>query len=82
MNEPCECKNWATLGIVPLLSHHPRCSKYRPVADLMEIVKGLLAGIESWAADEDGIHDDCFEAYKKAKIALGQFDFVERGKDL
>jgi len=73
----CECKNWASDGRLPLLSHHRKCEAYMPVTELMEIISGLLRGIESWGAEEDGIYGGCFDAYKRAKVAMGQFDFME-----
>jgi hypothetical protein len=42
----------------------------------MAIIEELIKGIESWAADEDGVHDDCYEAYRRAKCAMGQYDFL------
>lgn len=32
-----------------------------------ELIKQLIEGIQKWAADEDGIHYDCLEAYVRAK---------------
>lgn len=72
----CDCKNWAFDGIVPMLSHHRRCTSYSPVSELTEMLKELVKGIESWGGEEDGIYEGVYEAYKKAKIALGQFDFL------
>jgi hypothetical protein len=74
-NKECECRDWATDGRIPLLSHHYKCDNYSPVNELTEIIKDLLKGIESWAAEEDGVY--CFDAYKKAKVAMGQFNFIE-----
>lgn len=73
----CECKNWASDGSLPLLNHHHRCEKYKPVLELIDIVKGLIDGIEAWGAEEDGIPADVWETYKRAKVAMGQFDFLK-----
>jgi hypothetical protein len=76
--QDCECKNWASYGIPPFLSHHERCKKYDPARDYVEIVNSLIMGIESWSTDCDGIHPDIYDAYKKAKVSLGQFDFIKK----
>ena len=47
-------------------------TKYNPGGDAREIITALIKGIESWASDEDGIHPDCREAYKKAKFIIGE----------
>ncbi len=74
----CEygCENWASNGMLPLLSHHSKCPNYNPTSELIKIVTDLLKGIESWASGEDGIPDECFDAYKRAKVAMGQFDVI------
>jgi hypothetical protein len=71
----CDCKNWASDGRLPLLSHHHRCKNYNPIKELMKIISDLLVGIEEWGAEEDGIA--CFDAYKRAKVAMGQFNFKD-----
>ena len=73
----CECKGWACDGLIPLLSHHFKCEHYKPVSELMEIITSLIRGIEAWGGEEDGIPDFCFDAYKRAKVAIGQFDFMK-----
>ena len=73
----CECKNWCSDGSLPLTTHHKKCEHYNPVKDLMEAMAALIKGIECWASDEDGVHPECFDAYKRCKGMLGQFDFKE-----
>ena len=41
-------------------------------AETLRIITGLVRGIECWAADEDGVHDDCWESYRKAKGLLSR----------
>ena len=48
------------------------CAKYDPKGDAIEIITSLVRGIESWASDEDGVHDDCWEAYQRAKFYIGE----------
>ena len=76
-NSECECKNWASDGRLPMLSHHYKCQNYSPIFEMTKIIKDLIIGIESWGAEEDGVYGECFEAYKRAKVAMGQFDFIE-----
>jgi hypothetical protein len=67
----CECINWArTNGW--LAKHHPSCPKYNPEKDAIEFIAELVKGIEAWASDEDGVHDSCWLAYKKAKFIIGE----------
>ena len=78
MSTECECFTWArTDKGMFLTEHHPNCKNYDPVKDAKEIISNLLAGVEEWANDEDGVHPECWEAYKRAKYSLGQFDVNE-----
>lgn len=69
----CECQEWARddNGIL-LTNHHPNCKQYNPVGDALELIEELVKGIESWAADEDGVHDAVWDAYYKARMVLGR----------
>jgi len=75
--ETCECVSWCHPGSMMLLSHHPQCAKYNPVKDAHEIITGLLRGIESAAADTDGIHPDLWDAYKLAKTSVREFNWSD-----
>ena len=55
----------------------PNCERYRPEPEIRELLQRLIDGIESWAADEDGVHPDCWEAYKAACAVVGQWDRVK-----
>lgn len=75
----CECVNWARSDPGMFLTeHHPRCEKYDPIGDAIKIIQGLVRGIECWARDEDGVHGECWEAYKRAKVSLGHFDVLKK----
>lgn len=74
----CECKNWANDGRLPLLNHHPRCQHYSPISEMTVLIKDLLIGIEKWGSEEDGIPDEIYDAYTKAKMAMGQLDFLNK----
>jgi hypothetical protein len=36
------------------------------------LIRALLRGIEEWASQEDGIPDDLWETYAKAKAVIGE----------
>ena len=73
---PCDCSTWGrdNLGAILHLEHHPSCERYRPEPEIRELLQRLIDGIESWAADEDGVHPDCWDAYVKACAACGQWN--------
>ena len=77
--ETCECASWCHPGSYLHLSHHPRCAKYNPLKECRDLITALIRGIESAAADTDGIHPDLWEAYKDGKAAIGDFDWIEDG---
>lgn len=68
----CECRYWARNNSKLATEHHPRCTKYDPEGDARKIIETLVRGIEIWARDEDGVHDQCWEAYKNAKFFIYQ----------
>lgn len=35
------------------------------------LLQRLLLGIDAWAGDEDGIHQDVWDAYEAARAAIG-----------
>lgn len=67
----CDCAMMARAGQRFLTSHHPGCSRYDPEGDARQIILELIAGIESQAQDCDGIHEDLWPAYQRARIAVG-----------
>lgn len=69
----CECSTWARDGGLPLWSHNPACPKLDRDKDAEGILRRLCVGIESWSADEDGVHPECWAAYRDAKAMLGEF---------
>jgi len=77
-NLKCECENWCSHGIPPILKHHHKCPKYSPVGEMLEIITDLVWGIQYWASDEDGVHPECWKAYSRAKICIGQFDHIKK----
>lgn len=70
----CDCQTFARTGHEHglFLNHHPMCHRYSPEADCRELIINLIRGIEGWASDEDGVHPDCWDAYERAKLALGE----------
>jgi hypothetical protein len=77
-SDVCECQSWCHPGGWLLLSHHPNCTKYTPLVDCREIIMGLLRGIEASAQDTDGIHPALWEAYKRGKASVWEFDWKEQ----
>lgn len=71
LRKPCNCMNRACDGSFPLLlTHFPDCINFGE--SLWEMLNGLVRGIEAWAANEDGVPDEAWEWYEKAKLALGE----------
>lgn len=76
--EDCECKDWASddVRFANMFGHHASCcarpSQLKQFRMMLDIIKSLTQGMEAWAHDEDGIHPDAWEAYKKAKMILGE----------
>jgi len=73
--DECECATWGrdSLGAMLFLRHHQKCPKYSPEPEVRDLLLRLINGIEDWAADEDGIHSDCWEAYKDACSMVGMW---------
>ena len=72
---PCKCAMWGrdNSGTQLYLTHHPNCDQYHPEEEIRELLQQLIKGIEAWAADEDGVHPDCWEAYRRACDVCGQW---------
>ena len=73
---PCECWSMACASSeatahMMATSHHPKCPKGWP-QEARELIAALVKGIETWAADEDGVHTDAWSAYVAAQAALGR----------
>lgn len=69
----CECAEWARDGREPIMfEHHRDCAKYDPLGEARRVMDGLIAGIEAWAADEDGVHPACWNAYERACMMTGR----------
>lgn len=67
----CGCMTKAHDGSTGVLTTHlPHCPAFGP--ELRALVSGLTRGMEAWAADEDGVHPDAWDAYQRAKLALGE----------
>ena len=62
----------------PILVGHaescPRATAKTVHRCALELLSELLEGIDSWASDEDGVPDQLFKAYAKAKMCVGDFD--------
>lgn len=72
----CECSQWADVrGESRILTgHHENCPRRPdPLGKALDLIANLAHGMECWAADEDGIHPDAWEAYRRAKALEGVF---------
>ena len=69
----CECAFNCTLdiGMMALTGHQENC-KHRgnDIETLRSLVEELVRGMERWASDEDGIHNDAWDSYIKGKALL------------
>ena len=72
----CDCKYWARDNILGLTEHHPNCPKYVPEQEARQVIEALLNGIIVWGHDEDGIHDACFGAFRRAAYFIGRPELV------
>jgi len=68
----CTCKEWVRTQSKVVTRHHTNCPLYDHEGDAREIIEDLIRGIEAWASNEDGIHDECWKAYEQAKNFLYQ----------
>ena len=75
----CGCATWGRDDINLLISdpkqHHPNCPFYRrqvEISAIRELIVNLVRGIENWANQELGIPSAMFDAYKAAKLAIGE----------
>ena len=72
--KPCECLNMASKNILmtALAGHHENCKHRKSDKEILTaLIRDLVYGIDCWSTDEDGVHPDCWEAYKKALTFLG-----------
>lgn len=77
----CECMNWGVVGMSLRTEHAPSCWKRE--AELGSAFRALIVGIERWAADEDGIPDHLFDAYKSARrMLLPERKFMEPSEEV
>lgn len=78
----CECRDWCDLDLRQrlLTGHHATCKHSHPLKSAYELIAALARGMEHWAHDEDGIHPDAWEAYRKAKALEGVMLPNDRGE--
>jgi len=71
----CDCltKTSRDVLLVALTGHHEDCPHRPPLERVFrDLLKELVSGIDAWAAEEDGVHPDLWDAYCKAKAVLGE----------
>lgn len=78
----CECACWAIVDPHRTMlgnGHHPRCEHFRSDVGALKLIGELVAGIRWWGAQEDGITDEIWEAYRKA-VFIVEGRMIEEGK--
>lgn len=66
----CDCSTWADDDFRLQMignGHHRNCQHYKPDVAIYDLLLNLIKGIKWWADQEDGVPDEVFEAYSKAK---------------
>lgn len=74
----CECCKWGRPSSKLLTKHHPNCTEYDIEKEVYQIIYDLLNGVVSWAHDEDGVHPDCWEAFKQGALFIGRWDLIDK----
>jgi len=77
----CDCADWCDISphFRVLTGHHETCPLRGDITVAWkQLVRELVQGMQSWAADDGGVHPDAWDAYLKGKVLLGEFDW---GKD-
>ena len=79
---PCMCATWAEVNHTHriLTGHHAQCPNCNQttVGAALALIADLVKGIEAWGHLEDGIPDEVWEPYRKAKGLQGVFLSHER----
>lgn len=65
----CHCSNWAHELLVA--GHHVNCEMFDRTG-FVKAVYALIAGMEAWAADEDGVHSDAWKSYVEGCRLIGK----------
>lgn len=71
----CKCNNWASLDLMMMIlcDHHENCEKRPSDREILKnVVTEFVRGIEAWSNDEDGVHPEVWEIYKKGKFFIGE----------
>ena len=73
MKTDCECINWAMEALWDTNEHHPICPKYSARNEryfIITLLRDLVSGIERWGSECDGVPEECWDAYIRAKKVL------------
>jgi hypothetical protein len=81
---PCRmCATWTEVSHTHriLTGHHSQCPNcdQSTLGAALALIADLAKGIEAWGALEDGIPDEVWHPYRKAKGLQGVFLSNERG---
>lgn len=76
----CECASWCDMhpDVRLLTGHHENCPKCgNPFDAAKDLIRELVRAMESWGCEEDGIFPGAWEAYKRGKAVIWEFDWKE-----
>jgi hypothetical protein len=82
-SDNCLCKTLTDSDLFYrfLTNHHESCPNAPKLKyAMLDLLKALVTGMESWGSDCDGIHPEVWEAYKKAKCCIGEFNWKEKAE--
>jgi hypothetical protein len=76
----CECTRYTCVErrdhlSLQLTGHHEKCPNRPDILEAaLKLIADLARGIERWAADEENqVHQDAWDAYRRAKALQGKF---------
>jgi len=58
--------------------HHRNCKHYE--AEIVQTFNDLLNGVLAWSADIDGVHEDCWTAFKAAARMVNRSEIIREGQ--
>lgn len=79
----CECKTWGSSDVRRRMwgnGHHESCHRYNPVEGIYNACAAMVKALEEWGANEDGIPQEVWEAYR-AGIRMTQMRDVGAFKE-
>jgi hypothetical protein len=69
----CVRQTWAVSDCQRFMfgnGHNPSCERFMDCDGASKMISALIMGIETWAAEEDGVPEFLWDAYSKAHFAI------------